>query len=560
MAESQTPCSVSDQATVHASEGADNSDTTYDRLQQLIPSRSHNSVRAIAELLEEYAEAWQTSDAFDKLSEAPITEFFVFSEPQTRDWLASLSLTLAKEEILLFTVPPDVLEQLASSHPHHVQDRSWLVMFYSIAIYVEQCKENKQSSSKLSKLRKNLWLAFNDVRLLIEPSASRIQALIILITYVEEFMTPCVCWSLVTRACTMLQALGTIHWRLETETTDLRTLLFWRLNVLDKALALILCRTPTFHREMANEIPLPALNKLVHSKLNRTLDSPPALFEAHYTHQMYLLSRIMSDVWHTIYGKDTEKILAVKARLEVWYQQAKEVIEAAALVEKPLLGVNGAALVDLGLQTLHFQYLSLLVLLTVSSRQLRSHSTQPSQEMLNLLPKLGDAVSNQRGPHVCLLWQYLHCPLAAFGALWGEIVVKNTINLDQSFQILEAIENLPLYLGKLASRNALAAKLQSITARIVEQARMILNSQVSEAPTTTTTTTTTSTAPVQDVTVNVRTPAHSMDLISAVAAHEILDRMQTQPLDDVLDDRFILQNDPFFGTTFDWFAWGNQEQ
>jgi len=227
---------------------------------------------------------------------------------------------------LLFTVPSDVLEQLASSRPHHVQDRSWLVMFYSIAIYVEQFKGDNQSVSTMSKLRKNLWMAFNDVRLLIEPSPARIQALIILATYVEEFMTPCVCWSLVTKACSMLQALGSIHWRLDSATSDLRTLLFWRLNMLDKALALILCRTPTFHREMANEISLPALNKLVNSQPNPTTDSSPALFEAHYSHQMHLLSRIMADVWHALYGQDTEKILAVKERLEVWYQQAKEVL------------------------------------------------------------------------------------------------------------------------------------------------------------------------------------------------------------------------------------------
>jgi len=51
-----------------------------------------------------------------------------------------------------------------------------------------------------------------------------------------------------------------------------------------------------------------------------------------------------------------------------------------------------------------------------------------------------------------------------------------------------------------------------------------------------------------------------MDLMPpAVEANESMDPMQTQSLDDLLDDRFFLQNDPFFGTTFDWFAWGNPE-
>ncbi|KAG6144105.1 hypothetical protein E4U38_003076 [Claviceps purpurea] len=541
-----TPQTISDQATGRPCEGADNTETAYDRLQQIIPSRSHQSVRVIAELLEEYTEAWQGSEAFEKLSKAPIDEFFVFSEPQTRCWLDNLNLILEKEELLIFTIPPEVYAQLASSRPQEVQDRSWLVMFYSVAIYVEHSKaQNTHRVATLSKLRRNLWLAFNDVRLLIEPSPARIQALIILATYVEEFMTPCVCWSLITKACTMLQALGIVHWRLDTATSDVRAMLFWRLNMLDKALALILCRAPAFHREMASQIAMPTLNRLMQCRPKRTKDYPPALFEAHYLHQMHLVSCIVADVWHALYGQDTEKVQEVKERLEAWYRQAKEVIEAAALVERPLLTAKGAAAVDLGRQTLRFQYLSLVVLLTVSSRQLRSQSIGPSQEMLNLLSALGDAIPDHKGPYACLLWQYLHCPLAAFGALWGELVMKTTANPEQSLKSMEAIAHLPLYLGKLGSRHALAARLQSITARIVEQARMIVNSQeASEA------------LPVQDEPTNPGLPAPAAEILPIVAPNESLDPTQMQPVDDFLDDRFIMQSDPFFGTTFDWFAWG----
>ncbi len=80
-------------------------------------------------------------------------------------------------------------------------------------------------------------------------------------------------------------------------------------------------------------------------------------------------------------------------------------------------------------------------------------------------------------PYTCLLWQRLHCPLAAFGTLWGEVVTKGKTHLEQSKQSLEAIEHLPVYFGKLSSRNSLAAKLESITERIVQHARSILYSQ-----------------------------------------------------------------------------------
>ena len=86
-------------------------------------------------------------------------------------------------------------------------------------------------------------------------------------------------------------------------------------------------------------------------------------------------------------------------------------------------------------------------------------------------------VLDLKGPDTCLLWQRLHYPLVAFGALWGEIVTRGKTHLEQSKQSLEAIEHLPTYFGKLSSRNSLAAKLESITERIVRHARSILYSQ-----------------------------------------------------------------------------------
>lgn len=139
--------------------------------------------------------------------------------------------------------------------------------------------------------------------------------------------------------------------------------------------------------------------------------------------------------------------------------------------------MSGAASVDLGLRTLKFHYYSLLVLLMVSSKQLRTQCTYASQQMLGLLPSLGDMVPDLKKPYTCLLWQRLHCPLAAFGILWGEVVTKGKTQLEQSKQSLEAIEHLPAYFGKLSSRNSLAAKLESITERMVQHTKSILYSQ-----------------------------------------------------------------------------------
>ena len=197
-------------------------------------------------------------------------------------------------------------------------------MFYSIALRVLSDSHPTDESTK-AKVRSNLWLSFNDVRLLLDPSSSSIQALIILASYVEEFMTPSICWSLISKACTMLQALGFTQWRLDSATRERRIILFWRLNILDKALALVMCRPPTYHREMSNEISLPTLDQLSLSHHRSASNDVPAIFNAHSTHQMHLLSQIMADAWHCLYGQTSDDVGAVIERLESWYHQATEV-------------------------------------------------------------------------------------------------------------------------------------------------------------------------------------------------------------------------------------------
>ena len=220
-------------------------------------------------------------------------------------------------------LPPsqsDLLEHvLASRPPRLVQDRAWLVMFYSITL------GSNTSEALTTKLSSNLWHTFNDVRLLLEPKVPVIQALIILACYAEEFMTPSICGMLISKACMMFQAIDMTHSRLDAATRDMRNMLFWRLNTLDKSLALILCRRPVFAPEMATGTPLPPLEQLLLSPPTYSAGDVPTLFNAHYIHQMHLMSNIMADVWNCLYGRDSHKVREVTENLEKWYRQATEV-------------------------------------------------------------------------------------------------------------------------------------------------------------------------------------------------------------------------------------------
>lgn len=154
-----------------------------------------------------------------------------------------------------------------------------------------------------------------------------------------------------------------------------------------------------------------------------------------------------------------------------------QVLEAAALAEKPLLRANAAILVDFGLETLHYHYHYLSVLIRVSNKQIRAQSTYPSMQLLRLLPSLGDKATYVKQPYGCLLWQQLHCPVVAFGSLWGKIVIKRESDSQQTQQFLEAIECLPPYLIKLSSRNSLAIKLARIVEKIVQNLKLIHSAQ-----------------------------------------------------------------------------------
>lgn len=240
-------------------------------------------------------------------------------------------MTLEKEKLPLTSTPPEILESLRASRPHQIHDRAWLVMFYSVALNIVSSTSPQDELTK-SKLTSNLWLAFNDVRFLLEPSMSTIQALIMMTVYAEACMTPSLSWTLVNRACTMLQTLGINDWRLDAITRKGRASLFWRLNVMDKILALILARPPTFDRDFVKAVALPALDELlpVPSACERQTSAGRGraismLFPAHYTAQMHLLSRVMGDIWHCLHGRDAENIPKTKDSLESWYRHATEV-------------------------------------------------------------------------------------------------------------------------------------------------------------------------------------------------------------------------------------------
>lgn len=204
-------------------------------------------------------------------------------------------------------------------------------MYYSIILSMISSTTPEDNTTK-EKLKCNLWLAFNDAKILLEPSEPNIQALALLATHVEEFTSPSLCYMLIATACRMLQALGITSRSLPVETRQRRAMTFWYLNLVDKGLSVIFGRPPTFHRAMTKTIPTPTVLQLLpyepHNKPPQQGAGarPGSLFGAHYVHQIMLLSHIIGDIWTCIYDTvplDQTAIDSTKNALETWYAPAK---------------------------------------------------------------------------------------------------------------------------------------------------------------------------------------------------------------------------------------------
>jgi hypothetical protein len=151
-----------------------------------------------------------------------------------------------------------------------------------------------------------------------------------------------------------------------------------------------------------------------------------------------------------------------------------QLLEAAAMAEKPFLDASSAASIDLGLRTLSFQYQYLLILLARSSSRMRTQCIDSSKRMLLLLEHM---VSDSEEPYNGIVWQLLCCPFTPFLALFGEILSNGMGESEENKEALAAMEQLPVYLGKMSLRNSLAAKLERIAVVFVQHARSVIYPQ-----------------------------------------------------------------------------------
>lgn len=221
-----------------------------------------------------------------------------------------------------------------------------------------------------------------------------------------------------------------------------------------------------------------------------------------------------------------------------------QILGATTIAEKPFLAPDGIQAIDQGLETLRFHYRFLLILLCRCHKSLRGQCTKVSQDMLLSLESLISTSNEQYG---ALIWQLLHYPFFVFMALFGEILVTGKTQLLTNQKSLECMEHLPAFLNQVRQRTPLAAKMESVATRVIEQARLWLNSQGDAAqPSGDQARTSTSTEPIQ-------TTSPLMALLTPAATTDASSAYDLGSFDINTDGLYSWDDDFLFNGAADWF-------
>ncbi|KAK5161717.1 hypothetical protein LTS14_000062 [Recurvomyces mirabilis] len=451
-------------------------DDTRDQLAGEHELESREPLGALTSLSGLYSTFWPELGESNQISSSvtrPSRGFQLFAKEKTAFWVQDFLHALKDGFPLLTAAPQHVIDLLSSNRVDEIRDTAWLVMFYAITFGNMRGKSGHTEADKTA-IRANLWLAFNDIRVLLHPSDPAIQALVLLACDIQEFTTPSLCWMLVSSACRMLQSLRVDSRHLEPATRERRQILFWLLNCLDQSLALIFGRSATFHRALIKTIPMPSLAQLMAG--SSASETPAFLFGAHFMRQMFLVSAVTADVWSALYEPETSVLRLQKAKrdVEAWYEQADKILGAAAIAEQPLLNEEMTKAVQGGREYMRFTYYHLKISLIRGRKSWSHECVETSQKMLHMLGDFRlDFEEAYNG--IGFMWQLSYVPFTSFFVLFAKILSDAKLNSERCKQPLEAMECLPVFLNSMASGMQQAGKLEPIATTFVRHAKSVLN-------------------------------------------------------------------------------------
>ncbi|KAH7209904.1 hypothetical protein DER44DRAFT_864524 [Fusarium oxysporum] len=336
-----------------------------------------------------------------------------------------------------FITPSEDLLIQTIFRPETVSRKAWVVYINYMILTMLVDNEN----AKAQKYRNNMKLALNDSRIFLEPHEVNLQALVMLAIHGEDYASPNSSWMLVGHACRQAEALGfPIASTADYVTTQRRLSLFWLLFAVDKSCVLAFGRPCFLSSTTYSHIPLPDLGYL--TKFQPRSDSPHARKRSEislFGGRMFLarieLAKMIGMVVDSRHIPEPEE--GLRERLGEWYTRTNKILEDTLQNERAFSGPNELREMVLGISTIKFEYLHVLMVLLKSHPPSASLRLEAARQAISLLPSM---VSNWTSVYNSMIWHLLYFPFTPYFIIFENLVQRNAllrkVTIQQDLELL----------------------------------------------------------------------------------------------------------------------------
>ncbi|EXM07504.1 hypothetical protein FOIG_02510 [Fusarium odoratissimum NRRL 54006] len=305
-----------------------------------------------------------------------------------------------------FITPSEDLLIQTIFRPETVSRKAWVVYINYMILTMLVDNEN----AKAQKYRNNMKLALNDSRIFLEPHEVNLQALVMLAIHGEDYASPNSSWMLIGHACRQAEALGfPIASTADYVTTQRRLSLFW------------------------------------------------------------LLFAMIGTVVDSRHIPEPEE--GLRERLGEWYTRTnKQILEDTLQNERAFSGPNELREMVLGISTIKFEYLHVLMVLLKSHPPSASLRLEAAREAISLLPSM---VSNWTSVYNSMIWHLLYFPFTPYFIIFENLVQRNA--LLRKVMIQQDLELLSTTVSYYSSMTRQMQMLAPLCARLKNIATVFLH-------------------------------------------------------------------------------------
>ncbi|KAH8888639.1 hypothetical protein GQ53DRAFT_243765 [Thozetella sp. PMI_491] len=331
---------------------------------------------------------------------------------------------LARRVDIFWQMPSDELLHRAIRDPSQTP-RIWVVFInYMLLASPSSCAQAPQLAQAW---RVNARVALEHAGLFLEPSKVAVQTFMLLAVHSDDFVSPNISWMLMSHACRQAQALS-LQVRstcLDPDEWQRQLSLFWCLFVVDKWFALAFGRPAFLPGVLYKNVPSPSLEHLTKFKPHfDNLETTPwdknrTTFGAHVFFQCIELAKLTDVILERLSAEDALCDRSeLKASLDNWHRTSIETLSRVKEAEMAALEPEQLEKMTSGIQTMHFRYLHILLLLTKDVPEDVELRVTSARQALAILPQMASHWNNAYG----VIWQLLYFPFTPFFVLFGHIV------------------------------------------------------------------------------------------------------------------------------------------